>query len=250
MRPVLFHWRGVPVHSYPVMLYLGLVVGIVAGDYAANVAGLDSARVVIAMVLLSIPGLLGARLLFVALRWRQYRREPRRLWRRSEGGFAMQGGLPLAVVVSLPLLHALGLPFGAFWDLATLVTLIWLIFGRLGCLLHGCCGGRPTRGWLGLELPDHRGIRCRRVPIQILEAGWAALLLVAAVGLWSRRPFPGAIFLGAAGAYALARVVLQPAREAQDRLGPVNLQRTFAAALGILALLGLIVTWLGSSRNT
>jgi len=86
--------------------------------------------------------------------------------------------------------------------------------------------------------------------IGLIGAGASLFKLIAAVGLWSRRPFPGAIFLGAAGAYALARVVLQPAREAQDRLGPVNLQRTFAAALGILALLGLIVTWLGSSRNT
>jgi phosphatidylglycerol:prolipoprotein diacylglycerol transferase len=162
----------------------------------------------------------------------------------------MQGGLPLAVVVSLPLLRALGLPFGAFWDLATLVTLIWLIFGRLGCLLHGCCGGRPTRGWLGLELPDHRGIRCRRVPTQIMEAGWAALLLLTAVGLWGHRPFPGAVFLAAAGAYGLARVTLQPARQVQDRLGAVNLQRAFAAALGVLALLGLLVAWLANGRST
>ena len=114
---------------------------------------------------------------------------------------------------------------------------------------------RPVEGTIltvarEVALATEAALKSTQDPIQILEAGWAALLLVAAVGLWSRRPFPGAIFLGAAGAYALARVVLQPAREAQDRLGPVNLQRTFAAALGILALLGLIVTWLGSSRNT
>lgn len=85
MRPVLFVWRGVTVYSYPAMLYLGMVLGVVAGNYASNAAGLDSARVYVAMVLLLIPGLVGARLTFVAINWQHYRREPARIWRRSDG---------------------------------------------------------------------------------------------------------------------------------------------------------------------
>jgi hypothetical protein len=44
MRPVLFHLRGVPIHSYPAMLYLGMVAGVEAGDIAAHAAGMDSLR--------------------------------------------------------------------------------------------------------------------------------------------------------------------------------------------------------------
>jgi phosphatidylglycerol:prolipoprotein diacylglycerol transferase len=177
LRQVLFERRGIKIHSYPVMIYLGLTFGLVAGNAMANLAGLPAARVLVAVILLTVPGLVGARLLFVVANWSVYRREPWRIWRRSEGGAAAQGGVVLSVSVSPPLLTALRIPFGAFWDVATFVMLIWLIFGRLGCLLHGCCSGRPSAGPLTLELPDHRGIWRRRIPTQLLEAGWGVLIL-------------------------------------------------------------------------
>jgi phosphatidylglycerol:prolipoprotein diacylglycerol transferase len=247
MRPVLFVWQGVRIYSYPAMMYLGMVLGIVAGNYAANLRGLDSARVLVAMLLLTIPGLIGARLLFVAIHWGLYRREPRRIWRRSEGGAALQGGLVLAVAVSVPLLGAIGVPFAAYWDVATFTLLIWLIFARVGCLLHGCCSGRPSQAWFALNLPDHRGIWRQRIPTQILEAGWAALLLLGAAGLSNQPLFPGAVFLAALGAYALGRFALQRTREVQDQLGALNVQQAISAAFGVVALVGLLVVWLGTS---
>jgi phosphatidylglycerol:prolipoprotein diacylglycerol transferase len=246
---VLFAWRGIEFRSYPVMLYLGLTFGIVVGDGVANLVGLPPARVLIALLTLLVPGLLGARLLFVATNWSIYRREPWRIWRRSEGGAAMQGGLVLAVVVSPPLLTALQLPFGAFWDVATFVMLISLIFGRIGCLLHGCCSGRPSAGPLALELPDHRGIRRRRIPAQLLEAGWAMVLLVGAIGLSHWNPFPGALFLFAVAAYGIGRIALEPMREQQDRCRGINIQQGISAGLIAMSLISLVVLWLhqGSS---
>jgi phosphatidylglycerol:prolipoprotein diacylglycerol transferase len=243
LRQILLEWRGIRIYSYSVMLYLGLIFGIVAGDYAAHLAALSSARVLVAMILLTVPGLLGARLLFVATRWTIYRREPWRIWRRSEGGAAVLGGLVLAVAVSPPLLSAVELPFGAFWDVATFAMLIGLIFGRLGCVLHGCCSGRPSAGLFALELPDHRGVWRRRIPTQLLEAGWALILLIAAVGLWKHSPFPGALFLAVVAAYGGGRFALQGAREQQDRLGMLDIQKGVCVALVTLSLAGLLVLW-------
>ena len=242
LRQVLFECRGVRVHSYPAMIYFGLTFGLMVGSAVANVAGLRPARVFIAMVVLAMVGLIGARLLFVASHWALYCREPRRIWRRSEGGSAFMGGFVLAVAVSPPLLGALGLPLGAFWDVAMFAMLVLLIFGRIGCLLHGCCGGRRSDGLLSLYLANHRGIWCRRVPTQLMEAGWGALLLMGASALWHERPFPGALFLSAVIAYGIGRLVLQSLRDEQDRVGNVNLQQAICATLGTLALAALL--WL------
>jgi len=247
LRQILLEWRGIRIHSYSVMLYLGLTFGMVAGDYAAHLVALPSARVLGAMLLLAIPGLLGARLLFVATHWTVYRREPQRIWRRREGGIAMLGGLVLAVAVSPPLLCAIDLPFGAFWDVAMFTMLIWLIFGRLGCVLHGCCSGRPSAGPFTLDLPDHRGVWRRRIPAQLLEAGWALVVLIVAVGLWKHVPFQGALFLSAVAAYGIGRCALQWTREEQDRLGMLNVQQAVCAALVALSLVGLLVLWLGQA---
>jgi prolipoprotein diacylglyceryltransferase len=247
MRPILFEWRGFRIHSYPVLLYLGFVLGITVGDYAANLAGLDPARVLVAMVLLTIPGLLGARVLFVATHWTIYRQNLRRARQRSDGGMAMQGGLLMAVAVSVPLLIALGIPFFAFWDVATFSMLCTLILGRLGCLLHGCCAGRPSDSFFAMNLPDDRGVWTRRAPAQILEAACAVLLLIVATAVSSARPFAGAIFLAVMAAYALFRVTFQQAREAQDWAGGFNVQGALSAAIGSAALAAWLIVWLGRS---
>jgi hypothetical protein len=121
MRRVLFRWRGLTVWSYPAMLYVGLVFGVIAGNIAAHAAGLDSLRAYVATILLIVPALIGARLLFVASEWRYYHRNPHLIWNRSEGGFMMYGAVPVMLLCSVPLLHALHLGLGAFWDAARLV---------------------------------------------------------------------------------------------------------------------------------
>ncbi len=246
MRPVLFAWHGVRIYSYPAMLYLGMVLGIVAANYAANLAGLDSARVYVAMVLLTIPGLVGARLLFVVTHWQHYRHQPGHIWRRSEGGAAMLGGLPLMLAVSVPLLSAFKIPFAAFWDVATFTIFIGLMFARVGCLLHGCCCGRPTQRRFALYLPDHRGVWRRRIPTQILDGGLAVLVLFGAIGMWNQRPFPGAVILATAAVYSFGRIFIEPTRKAQDRLGALNVQQALSAAIGVLALAAFVLGWRGT----
>jgi hypothetical protein len=69
MRPVLFRWGKLTIWSYPAMLYLGLVLGVVAGNVAAHTAGIDPLRTYFAILILIIPALAGARLLYVAMNW-------------------------------------------------------------------------------------------------------------------------------------------------------------------------------------
>jgi phosphatidylglycerol:prolipoprotein diacylglycerol transferase len=200
------------------MLYLGIVSGLAVGNAVARSSGLPSGRVYLATVLLLIPALVGARLASVLGGWRHYREHRQMIWRRSNGGLAMYGGLA-AVPLSVPLLAALGVPFWAFWDVATFTMLTGMIFTRVGCLLTGCCGGR-------------RG----RVPMQVLEAGLGAVLLpVAAVVAASPAP-DGIAFLGALVGYGLGRLALQPLRARQTRFAGVPALAAASAALVVVAL--------------
>ena len=124
-----------------------------------------------------------------------------------------------------------------------------LIFFRIGCLLNGCCAGRPSTGRLALHLPNHRGVWRRRIPTQLLEAAWAALLLVAAIALWRRLPFDGALFLSAIAGYGIGRLVLESTRERQDRrIGGATLQRAILLALVVLSAGPLLLLWLSGWR--
>jgi phosphatidylglycerol---prolipoprotein diacylglyceryl transferase len=238
MRRILFSWHGIDVYSYPFMLYIGLVFGVAAGNFAANLARLDSARVFIATLLLLVPALAGARLLFVAGHREIYARGALGFWRRF-GGAAMYGGLLLALPISVPLLQMLQLPFGAFWDVATITILIGMIFTRVGCLLNGCCAGRPARGRFSLFLPDQHGVWKRRIPTQLLEAGWALQLLAGAIAIWSRLRFPGALFIYALGGYATGRLVLESMREREKDRAAFGLQHALSAGLVAACLVAL-----------
>lgn len=238
MLPILVRWRGLTIHSYPAFLYLGLVLGVAAGNYSAHRAGVDADAVFVATLLLLIPALAGARLLHVVSHWRVYEAEPRRIWNRAEGGAAMYGGLPLAVPLSIPLLAAVGLSFGAFWDVATFTLLVGMAFARVGCFLNGCCSGRPSAGRFALRLPNRAGMWERRLPTQLLECAWALLLLAGAVVLWPVAPFEGSLFLYALGGYGLGRLLLESTRDTRDRVAGISLHHGISVLLVAIAATG------------
>jgi phosphatidylglycerol---prolipoprotein diacylglyceryl transferase len=243
VRRILVEWRGLKLYAYPVMLYVGTLTGALAGTYAASRLGLNPLRAYAALLLLFPLALIGSRLLFILAHWRFYCQEPGRFWRQSEGGASLYGGLILAFLVSLPLLKILGLRFGAFWDAACVMILVGMMFTKVGCLLTGCCAGRPTKGRLAMYLPDIRGVWRRRVPAQLLEAGLAALILVGLLGLWKQFPFEGAGFLGALAAYAGGRWWLESAGEDIEVLGSISLHQTISVGLLAAAIASFWLLW-------
>ncbi len=243
MRPVLFRLHGMPIYSYPAMLYLGLVTGVEAADIAARAAGIDPFRVMLAMLLLLIPALIGARSVYVAGHWGLYRGNPRRIWSRKEGGAAQYGGIIVVLPLSLPLVRALHLSWGAFWDVALFGVVVGMIFGRIGCLLEGCCAGRRSNAFVAAKLPNQRGVWARRVPTQCLEAGWAGVLLIAALLMRQKMPFEGALFWALLAGYAAGRLVLVSMREPQPGGGWLTLQHGVSAGLVLLSLVMLVSGW-------
>lgn len=225
------------------MLYLGLVAAAVAGNVAANAAGIDAFRFLVATLILIVPALIGARLLYVASVWSLYGRRGVRVWDRNDGGAAQDGGIIAALVLSVPLFAALGLPLGPSWDAATFTMLVIPIFARVGCVLNGCCAGRPSRIWFSVMLPNHQGIWDRRIPSQGLEAAWAALLLVFAMIARRRLPVAGALFLLVTALYAAGRIVLLATRERPSPSYAPAIQRWVSASLILSSLAGLMARW-------
>jgi len=218
------------------MLYVGLLAAVATGNWAAHATGLNAFRVYIATIILMGPAIAGARLLHVAIHWRSYSQSKWRIWDRSEGGYGMYGGLPFVLVISIPLLYVLGLPFGAFWDVGALSILAGMIFARIGCLLNGCCCGRATNAWFGIRLANARGMWEKRIPSPCLESMWAATLLVSGILLMQRMPFRGALFLFVCSGYAAGRLVLESFREYATGSSKFNVNHAISVAIIVLAV--------------
>ena len=238
MRPTLLTVHGLRVPSYPAMLYLGVALGIVAQNFAAHAAGIPAGRVWIATLALLPLALVGARLLHVAGHWDDYRHDLPRIVDRATGGMAMYGGLIVMLPASLIVLALLDVPYWRFWDVTIYLILLAMVCTRIGCLLNGCCAGRPTAGRFGVELRDVHGIVTRRVPTQLLEAALAAALLCVAVAAWAVVERPGELFLVVAAGYGVGRTLLQPLRSARNRFDGMLL---LSVVIVVLAVAGLVL---------
>ena len=201
---------------------------------------MNARRVMVASLLLLVPALGGARLLHVLLHWRTFLKHPRPIWRLSEGGAALYGGLILMLPLSLPLLSALRVSVGGFWDTASITMLVALVFTRIGCLLNGCCGGRLSNCPIALELADRVGEYRRR---RSATTGRRFRPIWRCSSSFGRRLLRGAIFLCVLAAYAFARFVLEGLREHQDMVGRISLHRAISGACVVTSAITFVIAW-------
>ena len=242
MRPVLFVWHGIVLRSFHVMIYAALLVTVFLAVHFAQADGLDPDRTGVAVVLLLIPGFVGARLFYAARHWDHFRHEPARILRRSEGGLSLYGGLFGVFAGSIPVLWALDLPFAPFMDALVLGMLGGIAVAKGGCLLNGCCYGRPTDHWYGVNLPDQRGAWRRRFPSQLVEMAWAAVVLLLMLVWRSFSPPSGVVACAAFVLHPAGRIFLQKLRDEGDAENAA-VQKT-CVALSAAALMAGLFVWL------
>ena len=242
MRPILFVWRGIVIHSYHVMIYAALLVAVFLTVHLAQADGLNPDRAAVATVLLFIPGFAGARLLYAARHWDHFRRDPARILRRSEGGLSLYGGLLGVMAGVVPVLWALDLPFARFLDALFVGMLGGLVVAKGACLLNGCCYGRATDHWCGVNLPDDRGVWRRRFPSQPIEMAWAAVVFLLMLALYSASPPPGTVACAAVALHPVGRLLLQKLRD-EGATENAAVRKTCIVLTSAALLAGLVV-WL------
>ena len=217
MHPILFRIGDWPVYSYGVLLALAYLAGLQLAVVRARRAGLDSTKVMDLGIYLIIAALVGAKLMLIAVDFQYFRSQPRELLSLVRAGGVFYGGLIAAFFVALWLLRRYGLPVWKTGDLIAPGIALGHIVGRMGCLLAGCCYGRPAEvAWAmtftdpvaaanvgtPLDLPLH--------PTQLYDAG-AELVILIFLLVFERkgRPFPGRTFWLYMLLYAISRFVVE-----------------------------------------
>jgi phosphatidylglycerol:prolipoprotein diacylglycerol transferase len=151
------------------------------------------------------------------------------------GGLTYYGGFIGASVAAWFILKADRFPFWRAADMAGIVVPLGLGFGRMGCLLAGCCFGKPTDSSLALSFPPFSPAVDWQVKAQLLEKSSMSSLPVhptqiyesaVALGisaflllfLHQRKRYDGHVFLAFVALYAVARAILEVWRS-DDRGG-------------------------------
>jgi phosphatidylglycerol---prolipoprotein diacylglyceryl transferase len=223
VRPWLFAFGELRVPSYWALLMIGLMAAFYLGWREARRDGLDGNRFLDLCLLMLLTGVLGARLMHILadedplhpgtpilLHYLEHPLDMLKLW----NGLAFYGGLLLSLPVAAWFARRPGLGLGRTFDIAGVFIPLGLAFGRLGCLLAGCCHGTPSSAGWGIVFDDPaslaRPLGVPLYPTQLYEAG-VALLLFAALWLQKRRwrRFDGQVFLSFLALYSSTRFLLE-----------------------------------------
>ncbi len=182
------------------------------------------------------------------------------------GGLTYYGGLIGASVTAWWLLRRDKFPFWKAADMGGFAVPIGLGFGRMGCLLAGCCFGSHTEGPLSLIFPGRSAaweaqLKAGEItrsaatslavhPTQIYESA-ASIGIAAFCYLWlhGRKRYDGQVFAAFLALYALARFVIEFLR-ADDRGGGFGLSTSQLIGIVLVAVAYGIHRKLGAPKPT
>ena len=217
MHPILFDAGIVTVYSYGVLLAAAYLLGLQFAMIRARSRGLDSQRVMDLGIWIIISALVGAKLLLLVVDFRQFTSSPRELLNLARSAGVFYGGLIAAVAVAFVYMRRHRLPLWTTTDVFAPGIALGHIVGRLGCLLAGCCFGRPTSVPWAITFRDPAAMANVGTPLnvplhptQLYEAGAEALIL-AFLLLFERRgrPFPGRTFWTYLLLYGVTRFAIE-----------------------------------------
>lgn len=227
MHPILFTipiFGGLPIHTYGVLVATGFLVGMWWGGFDARRRGENAAQVMDLIFYMLLTGIIVSRLHYIAVvDPGMFIRAPLDVFKIWQGGITFYGGLIggiLAVVVYVWKHH---ISFWGYADIMAPGVSIAHAFGRIGCLMAGCCHGlpSPTDAWYSISFPAGVGsLAPPGVPLyatQIMESAGEVLLFLYLVWRGRHQKFPGQIAMLYLMIYAVLRFLLEYMRGDVDR---------------------------------
>jgi phosphatidylglycerol:prolipoprotein diacylglycerol transferase len=217
MHPILFEFGGFTIYSYGVLLAAAYLLGLQFALIRARLRGLDRERVMDLGIWIIISALVGAKLLLLVVDYRPFLANPRTIVDLLRSGGVFYGGLIAAVTVALAYIWRHRMPMWTTTDVFAPGIALGHVVGRLGCLLAGCCFGRPTSVPWAISFHDPNAFATSGTPLgvslhptQLYEAGAEALILVFLLAFERRgRPFPGRTFWSYMLLYGISRFIIE-----------------------------------------
>ena len=212
MHPIAFYLGSLPVRWYGVMMALAFLAGLWTATRRARLVNVHVEIIADVTMWLMVGSIIGARIGYVTTYWKQeFADQPfREVFMIQHGGLVYYGGLIGASVAGIIYLAWKKLPVWKIADILAPSIALGSVFGRIGCLLNGCCYGRACDLPWAIHFPaDHETHGAGVHPTEIYDALLNLILYLALAWLFRRKKFDGQIislyFIG----YAICRTTVE-----------------------------------------
>ena len=250
MHPILFELGPITIYTYGVLLAAAYLLGLWMAARRARQAGLDGNKILDLGIWVIIAALIGAKALLFVVDFRHFTSSWQEFTTLLRSGGVFYGGLIAAVVVCIYQLRKHKLPLWTSGDLFAPGIALGYMVGRLGCLMAGCCYGKPTDVAWAITFTDPAAninvgtpLNVPLHPTQLYESGAGLLILVVLLVLERRgRQFPGRTFWSFVLLYSVSRFIIEFFR-GDDRGFVMNMLSTSQFISVVLAPLSIAMLW-------
>ena len=212
MHPIAFYLGSLPVRWYGVMMACAFLAGLWTATRRARLANVHGDVIADVTMWLMAGSIIGARFVYVTTYWKQeFADQPfSEVFMIQHGGLVYYGGLIGAMISAFGYLYWKKLPVWKIADILAPSIALGSVFGRIGCLLNGCCYGRACSLPWAIRFPaDHLTGGVPVHPTEIYDALLNFALYLFLAWLFRRKKFDGQVFATYLIGYAIFRFIVE-----------------------------------------
>jgi len=264
-----FTETGIPVFGYGFMMFVGFSTATLLAARRVTTLGLPSDIIWDMMMWLLIPGLIGARVIYLSQNWQNVMAGKQGLEQLTalvalwDGGIVFYGSIIGGVIGLFAYCRVRKLDPIAMCDVIAPSLFIGSGFGRIGCFLYGCCFGHACslpwavqfpRDSLTFERLVQRGTVSPEAmqtiplhPTQLYSSAASFLLAGLLAWVFRHRRFDGQVIALAWILYPVNRYVLEVFRN--DEPARLGTGQTFSQLMSLALVLSGVAAFFWFSRR-
>lgn len=232
MHPILFKIGPLEVYTYGAFLAAAFVAGLFVATRIAAREGLNPQFIADLGIVIILSSIVGARLFYILFYdLRHTLANPAELLKLRQTGLVYYGGLIVATAAGIIYTKIKRISVPQVMDIVAPSLAIGQSIGRIGCLMSGCCFGKPTWVPWAVHLPY---LQHARHPTQLYESLATFAIFVALMLFRKRKTNHGQVAWLYGVLYAVARFVIEFFRGDNP---PVFMGLTISQVVGVLILM-------------
>ena len=253
VNPVLLQIGSISIHWYGLLIAIGVLIGLLWIEKRASQTEL-SRHIVNLSILAVVFGVIGARLLFVILKWSEFSNSWLDVVNLQNGGLSIHGAIMGAIIVIIIYAKKHKVPILKILDIFIPALLLGQAIGRFGNFFNQEAFGAPTDlPWKMFVREEFRPIGLESFeffhPTFLYSAIGLVAILIVVLLLERKKLFDGAITLTYFFLYSAMRFVIEFFRIDNDHWGSLTVAQWGSIIIIIVALIVLILRY-SSKKET
>jgi len=201
------------IYSYGLMLVLAFFLCTYLACLQAKKENFNPEIIFNLLFLIFISGIIGARLFYVFNNFNFYFSNPLEIIMLQHGGMSWFGGVILGSLTAILFIKKNKLKVLEVLDLVVPFIALGQAIGRIGCLLNGCCFGKPSGFGMYFKVFDQI-----LIPTQLYSSLILLLIFFLLRSIQDRKHFPGQVLRAYLLLYPIKRFFIEYLRNDNPRI--------------------------------